>query len=107
MAKILTAAGANIEKVIPVTGESAAFNLTSGAKLIKVGPGRVGTLTTIVAGTTVGTVNDAATTGAAAIGNQIAAVPNTLGASVPLNFPFANGLVIVPGTGQVLAVSYL
>jgi hypothetical protein len=55
----------------------------------------------------VGTVNDAATTGAAAVANQIAAVPNTLGASVSLNFPFDKGLVIVPGTGQVLAVSYL
>jgi hypothetical protein len=107
MAKTMTVMGANIEKVIPVTGEVAAFNITSGAKLIKVGPGRVGTLTTIVAGTTVGTVNDAATTGAAAVANQIAAVPNTLGASVSLNFPFDKGLVIVPGTGQVLAVSYL
>jgi hypothetical protein len=107
MANISTFAGAQVKGSIPLVGEVATYNITGAAKLIKVGPGRIGKITTIVAGSTAGTINDVATTGAAAVGNQIGVIPNTAANVVEYNWPFDKGLVIVPGTGQVLAVSFL
>ena len=43
--------------------------------------------------------------GGAVAGNQIAVIPNTVGV-YDVNFPFFNGLAIVPGAGQTVAVSY-
>ena len=82
----------------------ATYNITSST-LVKLGPGRAYTISVIVAGTTVGTINDCATTGAAAVGNQIGVAPNAVGLLYP-DWPFATGLVVVPGTGQTLAVSH-
>lgn len=66
---------------------------------------RVVRLSVTVAGTTPGTVNDCATVAAAAIANQIAVIPNTAG-SVLIDFPLLAGLVVVPGTGQTVGVTY-
>jgi hypothetical protein len=68
-------------------------------------PGFVGTVTVLAAGSGTGTVNDCTATGAAVTANEIAVIPETVGPLV-LNFPFATGLVITPGTGQELSVSY-
>jgi hypothetical protein len=81
-------------------------NITSST-LVKSGPGRVFTVTTVVSGSTATTANDAATTGAAAASNQIGTV--AANSTVPVLFggvPFSNGLVIVPGTGATVAVSF-
>jgi len=59
----------------------------------------------VVAGSAPGSVNDCATTGAAATANELAPLPNALG-TIDLQFAYSTGLVIVPGTGQTLAVSY-
>jgi hypothetical protein len=53
---------------------------------------------------TVGTATDCATAGAAAASNQVATIPNALG-SYAVNFPCLVGIVVVPGSGQTLAVS--
>jgi len=86
-------------------GQFASYNITA-AKVVKVGAGRVIRVNVLVAGSAAGTVNDCATTGAAAIGNEIASIPNTVG-EVLLEWPCAIGIVVVPGTGQTLSVSYL
>jgi hypothetical protein len=86
------------------SGGSTALGVTATTQ-IKVGAGTIATVNVIVAGTTPGTVNDAATTGAAAPANQIASIPNVVGIYV-IGFPFTNGLVVVPGAGQTLSVSY-
>ena len=86
------------------SGGSTALGVTAATQ-VKVGAGTVASVSVIVAGTTAGTVNDAATTGAAAAANQIATIPNAVGIYM-LGFPFVNGLVVVPGTGQTVAVSY-
>jgi hypothetical protein len=85
-------------------GSNVAFNI-SAAAVVRGGPGQLVTISVITAGTTVGTVNDCLTTGAAAVTNQLAPLPNTIG-SFACSFPFATGLCIIPGTGQVLAVSF-
>lgn len=66
---------------------------------------RVVRVNVTVAGTIPGTVNDCATVAAVGIANQIAVIPNTVGA-VLIDFPLLAGLVIVPGTGQTVAVTY-
>lgn len=78
------------------------YDITS-ATALKTTPGTLVTVSVIVAGTTLGTANDAATTGAAAVTNQIAAIPNTAGTVLQLQWPCATGIVLVPGTGQTLA----
>ena len=86
------------------SGITPVYNVTA-ATVIKALPGYVVTIAVIVAGSAVGTVNDCATTGAAAVGNQVAVAPNTVGV-IQLDWPCATGIVVVPGTGQTLAVAY-
>ena len=83
---------------------SSSLNITA-ATVVKASAGTIANVVVVVAGSAAGSVNDAATTGAAAAANKIFSVPNTAGVYV-LDFPFANGLVITPGTGQTLAVSF-
>lgn len=73
------------------------------ATLVKIGPGRVATVSVIDAGSAVGAVYDAsvstATTG------QVFVIPMTVGVHV-VNMPVLSGIVVAPGTGQTVAVSY-
>jgi len=87
---------------VPVSGRR--LNITA-ATVLKVGAGRVLKIQVLVAGSAAGTVNDCATTGAAAAANELAAIPNEVGA-VDLNVAFQTGLVVVPGTGQTLVAYY-
>lgn len=87
------------------SGKTGQYNITA-ATAIKASPGRLVKISVIVAGSAAGTANDCATTGAAAVGNQIAAIPNSVGV-INLDWPCATGIVVVPGTGQTLAVSYI
>ncbi|VWB07166.1 hypothetical protein [Burkholderia lata] len=92
--------------VITTTGgQLQTYDITT-ATVIKGAPGRIFRVNVLVAGSTVGTVNDCLTTGAAAIANQVAAIPDTVG-PVVLEWPCATGIVVVPGTGQTLSVSYV
>ena len=87
---------------VPVSGRR--LNITA-ATVLKVGAGRVLKIQVLVAGSAAGTVNDCATTGAAAAANELAAIPNAVG-PVDLNVAFQTGLVVVPGTGQTLVAYY-
>lgn len=97
----------------PSTGYALTYNITT-ATVIKTGPGLVAKIMVVVAGSGLGSVNDCATTGAVAVGNQIAAIgiagaagtKYTAGDVFELQCPFLLGLVITPGTGSTLAVSY-
>lgn len=92
-------------------GTRMAFNITAVGQ-IKASPGKLRKLfveTAASAGTL--TINDVCTGGTAAIGNQVAAIPNTAltaGAVVTLDAPFAS-CIAVSGTwptSLVLAASY-
>lgn len=68
--------------------------------------GTVGTVNVLVAGAATGAVYDAASTGAiSSTANLVALIPPVVG-SVVLNFPCLVGIVIEPGAGQTLSVSY-
>lgn len=92
------------------SGQLTAFNITA-ATVVKVRQDadicRLVRVSVIVAGSAAGAAHDIDTTGAAAVGNQIAVIPNTAGTVVYLDWPCNKGIVIAPGTGQTLAVCYL
>ena len=83
---------------------TARYNL-SATTLIHDRVGRVCRVSVTTAGTTVGAIHDANATGDAAAGNKIWTVPNTVGV-YDLDWPVGDGIVFVPGTSQVVSVSY-
>jgi hypothetical protein len=80
-------------------------NVTAQA-VVKTGVGRISTVIVNTAGSTAGTVSNVATTAGVAAANLIYNIPNTVGIYA-LDMPFVAGLVITPGTGQVLTISYV
>lgn len=87
----------------PITAGNSTLNI-SAATQIKVGTGKVIKVSVNVAGA-VGTINDCATTGAAAAANQIGVIPAVVGVYT-FDWPFFTGLVIAPGAAQVVSVSW-
>lgn len=88
----------------PLAGRLSTLNITA-ATVVKATPGRVFKVSVIVAGSTAGTINDCATVAAAAATNQIGTAPNTVG-TTDFNWPMGTGIVVVPGTGQTLALTW-
>lgn len=87
-----------------VPGMTPALNITAATR-VKNAAGRIYKVGVIVAGSAAGTINDCATAGAAAASNALCGIPNTVG-MYDVNVPFGTALVVVPGTGQTLAVFY-
>ncbi|HLZ84879.1 MAG TPA: hypothetical protein VKQ54_15050 [Caulobacteraceae bacterium] len=85
-------------------GLSSALNLTA-ATVVKASPGRLVRINVIVAGAA-GTANDCTTTGAAVAANEIAVIPAAVGPLL-LDWPCAAGIVVAPGAGQTIAVSFV
>ena len=106
MTKVVTASGEVLEEVIQVTGNKTVLNITAPT-VVKVGRGQLGVISMINWGSTAGAIYDGAATTGNAAANQIGVLATNAFATTPYNFPFTNGLVIVPGTGQVLSVSFL
>lgn len=94
-------------------GSSSSLNLTA-ASVIKATPGRIAKVIVLAGGTAsngVFTINDVATTGAAAAANAVWTLPSgaTAGSVYDLDFPCAVGIVLsaVPSAGSpILAISY-
>lgn len=88
-----------------VSGQTVAFNITSTGVVAKTSPGRACMLHVITAGAQ-GSINDCASVGAAAIGNQVAAIPAVAG-SYLIDMPCYTAITVVPGAGQVCTLSYV
>jgi hypothetical protein len=84
---------------------STTLNITA-ATAVKAAAGLVGTVCVVVKGTGNGTLNDCATTGAAAASNAFFALDDTATSATVLNFPTSTGIVVVPGAGQTIAISW-
>lgn len=93
-----------LNPMTPLEGRLSALNITTPT-VIKAAPGRLFKVSVIVAGAGVGTLNDCTTTGAAAASNQVGTTPTALG-TVDFNWPMLTGIVVVPGSGQTLAVTW-
>ena len=66
---------------------------------------RLARVSVVVAGTAPGSVNDAATLAAVASANLVCAIPNTAGTFL-VDFPMLAGIVVTPGAGQTVAITY-
>lgn len=75
----------------------------STASLIKIGSGRVASISVTTAGTTTGLVYD--TNSASSTSNPIYVIPNTIGVTF-VNLPVTNGIVVAVGTGQIVTISF-
>lgn len=87
---------------INVQGAQVTTDIIS-ATVIRTQPSRVATVSVISAGSAVGAIYDARI--ASATTGQIYVIPMTVGVFV-VNMPTNNGIVVSPGTGQKIAVSW-
>lgn len=85
-----------------VNGISTAEALTAQT-VVKTSAGRVASVSVIVAGSAPGTLYDASQPNITLA--PIYVIPNTIGVFV-VNLPTDTGLVVVPGTGQTVTVSW-
>ncbi|MES2048856.1 MAG: hypothetical protein V4447_10675 [Pseudomonadota bacterium] len=91
---------------VNITGTPNVTTLGIAASVaLKTTPARVGRASVIVAGSAAGSVNDCATTAAAGTANALAVLPNTVG-NYAIDAYTATGLVVVPGTGMTVAVTW-
>lgn len=93
------------QEVYALGGKTASYN-KAASSVIKASAGRLVRINVLTAGSAPGAVHNCATTGAAAAGNLIFNVPNTIGTYV-MDWPCDTGIVYILGTGQVCAFSFI
>ena len=98
---IVTALNGAAQQTLLIAGNQVATGVTTAA-LVATGQGRVATVSVIVAGVA-GKLYDASL--ATATTHPLAVMPATVGVFV-VNLPFNNGLVVAPGAGQTVTVSF-
>lgn len=99
---IATAINGWAQTTLVIAGNASYPNI-SASTLVRSGAGRIAKVSIVTAGTTNGTIYDANQTGVTT--SPLYTIPNTIGL-VELNFPVVNGIVVEPGTGQVVSISY-
>lgn len=75
----------------------------AAATLVQSGPGRIAVVSVTTAATATGAIYDA--NAASATTNLIYTIPKTVGVYI-VNFPLSFGLVVAPGAGMTVSVSY-
>ena len=85
---------------------STALNITT-ATVIKTAPGVLVSCSVLVNGSSEGGIYDCTTVAAASIANQLIGIPTNIGIPIDLtNWSCKNGIVVIPGTGQTVAIAY-
>lgn len=108
---VVTAIAQLGQNYLNVQGVNIAKNITA-TTLVKSGSGRVATVIVVVSGSSDGAIYDAISTAATSSNNLIwtihksATVVDQTSTPIVLNLPFKDGLVITPGTGMTVVVSY-
>lgn len=90
--------------IVPNGGLHSLLNITAATVVKSTSSSQV-VLSVTTAGSTTGLINDTNTVASVAASNLVFSIPEAVGVYV-LNWPFAVGVTITPGTGQVLSVSY-
>jgi hypothetical protein len=85
-------------------GTQTSVTVTS-ATVIYVGNGYLVNFSVVVAGSTVGTISNTGSTSTVAATNALCTIPATVGI-VKVGQVFSTGLVVTPGTGQSVNVTY-
>jgi ABC-type uncharacterized transport system permease subunit len=83
---------------------SSSLNVAA-ATVVKPTPGFVATVSVVVAGTAAGAIYDSTSSAGNTVANQIAAIPDVVGV-YSINFPAKTGIVVAPGAGQTVTISY-
>jgi len=99
---IVTAINNVAQTYSSVQGVQNSSNIST-TTLVKGSAGRLATVVVTTAGSATGTVYDSAN--ASSVSRKLYIIPNTVGVYV-VNMPANYGIVVVPGTGQVVTVSY-
>ena len=95
----------NINQTYEFLGGKTTSATVTAQTVIATGSGRLVNISVVVAGTTVGTINNSQIIPSITAGNAIAAIPTTIGV-YPCGCNFTNGLIVTPGTGQSVNVTY-
>jgi hypothetical protein len=90
--------------IVNTSGTRSAIG-TAASGVVKATSGSIAYVSVTTAGSAVGAVYDSATVGGIGAANLLFVIPNTVG-NYPVQFPANNGITVVPGTGQVISVSY-
>jgi len=77
----------------------------SATALVSQGAGRIVRVAVLADGTTMGSLYDASTAAGASATNLAAKIPLVRGI-YEINIPVANGIVVTPGTSQIITVVY-
>ena len=86
-----------------MNGTTNSGEITS-TKVVKNVGGWIANISVIVAGSTTGLIYDT-NTAATISGNRLYTIPNTVGVYV-IQMPCNSGIVVAPGTSQVVAINY-
>ena len=99
---VVTAINTLGQTYINLQGALSYTDLTS-ATLVHSTAGRICNVVVTTAGSAPGAVYDS--TNVSSPTNQVYVIPNTVGVYT-VNFPINYGIVVVPGTGQVVSISH-
>lgn len=99
---IVTAINGAAQTYLNVNGTQVKNAITT-TTLINSGQGRLVTVSVVVTSTSTGTIYDSNSTGS--LTNQIGTIPTVTGVYT-WNIPYNNGIVVVPGSGQTITVTY-
>lgn len=81
------------------------YNISGSATVVSPNRGRIFKFVVNTAGSGAGTISDCATTGAVAATNKVCNIPATVGI-YEINWPVTAGIVVTPGTSQVIAIHW-
>ena len=99
---VVTALNNASQTYLQVNGVTNSTGITSST-VVKSSSGRLATVSVISGGSANGTIYDSSTL--SSTGNPIFTIPNTPGVFF-VNMPVNSGIVVVPGSGQSVTVSY-
>jgi hypothetical protein len=99
---VVTALNNASQTYLNINGLQNNANITS-ATVVKSSSGRLAMISVIAGGSSNGTIYDATST--ASTSTPIFTIPDTPGVFFA-NLPVTNGIVVVPGSGQVVTISY-
>jgi hypothetical protein len=85
------------------SGASYTYANITATTLVRSGSGSIAVVSVVTPGTTSGTIYDANSTGVTT--SPVFKIPMTVGLTI-VNMPVSNGIVVAPGTGQAVSISY-
>lgn len=96
----------NIQQALASEVATVTTAVATSSTFVVAGKGRLLRFSVLVAGSAVGFVYNSSTPTGGAATNALVACPNTIGV-YEANVVFDSGLVIAPGTGQSISITYL